>query len=357
MKRQRTVLSRVGIVLGGLGISLALGAASPAVDWPLTAKDAQVLSEFGERPAFSPDGTRIAFIGRSYSDAYEIELATRRTRNLTKDFPHQGIVRIQYLPDGNYLVTAPRRHIGASSRASLEMWFLRKDLAGGLRSLGERPFEGIAVSRHSNLIAWTALDPAPSFKPGESWLKVYTNGTKVRHFVADVTYRDGAAQVVNKREIMKDLPKACGFVELQDFRDKDSEITLSCVGKSAGAGGVEVSVMGYKIDTGRYITYRSAPGEYAEVEGIAPDGSWSTVECGAAQRPGLLDICRLDLVEGGDLRPLVVGTEPGKTHLISNPVVSPDGKWIAFQSGDEKVGEPGDGLGVFIIGVPDTRAR
>lgn len=350
-------MSRVGAVLSGLGIVLGLGAASPPVDRPLAAKDAEILSEFGERPAFSPDGTRVAFIGKSYGDAYEIELATRRIRSLTSNFPHQGIVRIQYLPDGNYLVTAPRRHIGANSRASLEMWFLRKDLVGGLQSLGERPFEGIAVSRAKNLIAWTTFDPAPSFKSGESWLKIYTDGTKVRHFVAEVTYRDGAAQIANKREIMSELPKACSFVEVQDFRDNDREITVSCVGKSAGAGNVEVSVMGYQIGTGRYVTYHSVPGEYAEVEGIAPDGSWTTVECGAAQRWGLLDICRLDLVEGGALRPLVVGTEPGKTHLISNPVISPDGKWIAFQSGDEKVGEPGDGLGVFIIGVPGTRPR
>src|SRR5690606_36982310 len=92
MKRQRTVMSRVGAVLSGLGIVLGLGAASPPADRPLAAKDAEILSEFGERPAFSPDGTRVAFIDKSYGDAYEIELATRRIRSLTSNFPHQGIV-------------------------------------------------------------------------------------------------------------------------------------------------------------------------------------------------------------------------------------------------------------------------
>lgn len=355
MAQQRTMLSRVGLLLGSMGIVLGLGAASAPADRPLNAKDAKILSEFGERPAFSPDGSRIAFIGKSYGDAYEIELASRRTRNLTSGFPHQGIVRIQYLSDGNYLVTAPRRHIGANSRASLEMWLLRRDLTGGLQSLGERPFEGIAVSRRSNLIAWTALDPVPSFKPGESWFKIYTDHTKARHFVAEVTYRDGAARIDNKREIMSELPNTCSFVELQDFRDGDRELTFSCVGRSAV--GVEVSVMSYRIDTGQYRTYRSVPGEYTEVEGIAPDGSWTTVECGSAQKPGLLDICRLDLAEGGAMRPLVIGTEPGSTRLISNSVVSPDGKWISFQSGDQKVGEPGEGLGVFIIGLSNKRHR
>ena len=46
-------------------------------------EQATMLSAFGERAAFSPNGTRIAFVGKSYGDAYEIELATGHVRNLT----------------------------------------------------------------------------------------------------------------------------------------------------------------------------------------------------------------------------------------------------------------------------------
>lgn len=45
------------------------------------------LSAFGEHPAYSLDGKRIAFIGKSYGDAFEIELATGKVRNLTVNFP------------------------------------------------------------------------------------------------------------------------------------------------------------------------------------------------------------------------------------------------------------------------------
>jgi hypothetical protein len=121
---------------------------------------AEMLVPFGGRAAISPDGKRIAFVGKTYGDAYELEIATGRLRNLSGSFPHQGIMRIQYLPNGDFLVTAPRVQFGPNTRAHLEMWLLRKDLSRGLEPLGETVFEGIAVSRRRNLIAWTTIEPA-----------------------------------------------------------------------------------------------------------------------------------------------------------------------------------------------------
>ena len=57
--------------------------------------DAILLTPFGGRTAFSPDGKKIAFVGKTYADAYEIDIATRKVRNLTHNIPHQGIMRIQ----------------------------------------------------------------------------------------------------------------------------------------------------------------------------------------------------------------------------------------------------------------------
>jgi len=69
----------------------------------------KVLVSFGERPAFSPDGTRIAFIGKSYGDAFELDLRTGKTRNLTSHTPNSGFLRVMYLPDGSYLLLGPRK--------------------------------------------------------------------------------------------------------------------------------------------------------------------------------------------------------------------------------------------------------
>lgn len=288
-----------------------------------------ILSEFGGRPAFSPDGKRIAFVGRSYGDAYEMDLATRKLRNLTRNIPHHGIMRIQYLPNGDYLVTAPRVYAGPNTRAHLEkMWVLDKSLEKGLQPLGEQVFEGIAVSRHRNLVAWTVIEP--ELKPNEAWQVGFARPTK--RYMAEISYRDGVPVLAGKREIMATLPKECIFIEPQDFRDADTELVYSCMGAMTGAS-VSISVMGTKLPNGENAVYFRRGGEYGEAEGIAPNGQWTTVECGKQEKGALppLDICRLEFKPDGAISRLVIGTKSGSSQDISNPVVSPDGKWLAFQ--------------------------
>jgi len=71
----------------------------------------QRVLDHGERPDWSPDGIRIAFTQSDVRDtqAYEIDLSTRKVRCLTCKFGKRWLVtRIYYLPDGNFLILAPR---------------------------------------------------------------------------------------------------------------------------------------------------------------------------------------------------------------------------------------------------------
>jgi hypothetical protein len=45
----------------------------------------QKLLDYGERPYWSPDGKRIAFVESNYGDICEIDIETREVRNLTRD--------------------------------------------------------------------------------------------------------------------------------------------------------------------------------------------------------------------------------------------------------------------------------
>src|SRR6266850_6663501 len=66
------------------------------------------LTGFGERAAWSPDDRRVAFMEKSFGDAFEIDLRTNLTRLLTGHFPHAGFLRVQYLPSGDvFLLRAP----------------------------------------------------------------------------------------------------------------------------------------------------------------------------------------------------------------------------------------------------------
>src|SRR5881397_524375 len=57
------------------------------------------LTGFGERAAWSPDDQRLAFMSKSFGDAFEIDLRTRMIRLLTGHFLHAGFLRVQYLPN------------------------------------------------------------------------------------------------------------------------------------------------------------------------------------------------------------------------------------------------------------------
>lgn len=318
---------------------------APAAD----VDDAIPLSEFGGRPAFSPDGKRIAFVGRTYGDAFEIDLATRKVRNLTRDIPHHGIVRIQYLPTGDFLITAPRRGAGPNTRAHLELWVLSHAKQTGLQPLGAPVFEGVAVSRRENRIAWTSIEPG--LKPNEAWQMGFAKPTK--RYVARISYSNGVPRLIEKREIMPALPANCMFIEPQDFRGDDSELIFSCIGRSTGSTPL-ISVMGTRLPDGPTTIYFRRSGEYAEAEGIAPDGSWTTVECGSQAKSALppLDICRLEMVAEGALTRMVVGSQAGSEHDISNPVVSPDGRSIAFQRSLRDDPDIGGGNGIYLLRLP-----
>jgi len=114
---------------------LMMAATAPPDPAPKHVDDAVRLSWFGDRPSFSPDGKRIAVIGKTFGDAYEFEIATGKVRNLTAHLPHQGLLRVQYLPNGDFLITAPRHFEGDKSRWDGELWILDKNGERGLVAL------------------------------------------------------------------------------------------------------------------------------------------------------------------------------------------------------------------------------
>src|SRR5829696_8775430 len=87
------------------------------------------LTGFGERAVWSPDGKRVAFMSKSFGDAFEIDLATRMTRLLTGHFRHAGFLRVHYLPNGDYFLIGARTFtdIRTTRDRDQEMWVMKAE--------------------------------------------------------------------------------------------------------------------------------------------------------------------------------------------------------------------------------------
>lgn len=296
------------------------------------------LTYFGERASWSPDGRRIAFMEKSFGDAYEVDVATKAIRLLTH-YPHAGFLRVQYMRNGDYFLIGARTFTDISTTRSRdqEMWILPANARPGDKALplDHRISEGVAISRTSDKIAWSNTRGQYPDLLGQGESVIYT---------ADVVYEGGQPKLANKKEVIRAHAPEC-TLEAQDFRRNDRELIYTCY-RSPFA-----DVLGIDLVTGERTVYRKLAGEYNEVEGIFPDGEYTLVESSREQaehNSNFIDIWKLRLEPESRDFTRVTRWGEYKGYKASNPVVSPDGRRIAFQSARSK--DPaGVRYGIFVM--------
>jgi Tol biopolymer transport system component len=296
------------------------------------------LTHFGERASWSPDDTRIAFMEKSFGDAYEVDVASRAIRLLTH-YPHAGFLRVQFLPNGDYFLIGARTFtdISTTRQRDQEMWILKADAKPGDRpiALDHKISEGVAISRRSMTIAWsnTRGQYPDLLQQGES--VIYT---------AIIVFDGAQPKLMNKKEVIRAKSPEC-TLEAQDFRRNDTELIYTCYRTPFA------DVFGLELATGKVTQYRKLAGEYNEVEGVFPDGEYALVESSREQleqNSNYIDIWKLKLEPDSKdfTRVTRWGEYPG--FKASNPVVSSDGRRIAFQSARSK-DAAGVGYGIFVM--------
>ncbi len=294
------------------------------------------LTGFGERASWSPDGRRIAFMSKSFGDAFVVDVATKVILLLTH-YPSAGYLRVQYLPNGDYFLIGARTFtdIRTTRGRDQEMWILEAGGGGQPVPLEHKISEGVAISRRTSKIAWSNTHGQYPDQLAEGESVLYT---------ADIVKDGGAPRLVNKKEIMRAKGPEC-TLEAQDFRKNDAELIYTCY-RSPFA-----DVFGVDLATGKVTTYRKLAAEYNEVEGIFPNGEYALVESSRdqlQQNSNYIDIWKLKLEP--DSTDFVRMTHWGEHagFKASNPVVSPDGKTIAFQSARNR--DPaGVGYGIYLL--------
>jgi Tol biopolymer transport system component len=111
------------------------------------------------------------------------------------------------------------------------------------------------------------------------------------------------------------------------------------------------------IPSGKVTALTNTPEEYDEPEGIFPDGKSTLVECDKQNLKGdkYIDIWKLDIGDPSQYERLTFFSDyPG--YKASNPVVSDDGKYMAFQMGMSR-DMAGVGHGIFLYDFEKARRK
>lgn len=297
------------------------------------------LTWFGERADWSLDGKKILFLSKTFGDAMEIDLATKVMRNLTAHYPHHGYTRALYLANGDILLSGPESFDPKKpGEARVQCWLFVLDQSGTKAPvlLGTKCSEGPAVSRKRLHLAWThvAAEYPAEMPAGSSRMQE-----------ADIVYQDGKPRLANQKAIVdsRDLPFKC-TLETQNYRPpQERELIFSAYGYQG------TEVMGIDLVTKKVTNYSKAPGQYDEPEGIFPDGQHTLVECDRQNRKGAgyIDIWKLKLDGSGATERLTYFSDY-LGYKASNPVVSDDGRFIAFQMAKSREAA-GVGHGIFVL--------
>jgi hypothetical protein len=321
----------------------ALQAEKRRTDSPLDhlPKNVEVLTHFGERADFSPDNRQVAFMAKSFGDAFVIDLETRAIRCLTCQIPGAVFLRVMHLPSGDYLLIGPERfeEIGRSRSRDNELWFLSRTPGSRPVKLGRRMSEGAAISKRSTKIAY-AVGPAqdPGLPEGRREIRV-----------AELDPAADPPALRAERVVLTAEAPGCN-PEAQDFFDDDRKLTYSCYEPEGRA-----SVWTLDLATGERTPQSSAIGYYNEVEGVFPDGRHACVESDNQSRvfgdPASfrnIDIWKLRLDGTGKDFTRLTTFNDHEGWKASNPVVSTDGRFMAFQVARTK-DEAGVGYGILLL--------
>ena len=95
------------IIILLLGVPAAMAQRKPGNPLEHLPPNIEILTHFGERADISPDNRRVAFMNKSFGDAFVLDLQTRIIRCLTCNVPGAAVLRVMHLMTGDYVLIGP----------------------------------------------------------------------------------------------------------------------------------------------------------------------------------------------------------------------------------------------------------
>jgi hypothetical protein len=313
----------------------------------------KMVSGFGERPDWSPDGKKILFVGQPMGEVYELDLESGLIFPKTRHYNHYGYTRAMYLTNGDILLSGPIAPFDETDREDRERarnqsWLSVLDQSGNKEPvpLGIICAEGPAVSRHQLKIGWAERHlQNPDLDENTAQL-----------FTAEIVYQQSKPTVKNRKLVFdsKELPFSLGraSLEAQSFvPPNDTQMTFSAYLIKEG-NNTDTYLL--NTETGEVKNLTNSPSYYDEPEGIFPDGKFTCVEHGwSVERPWpMIDIYKLKLDGSGEMQRLTFFSDYAG-YKASQGVVSDDGNFLCFQIG-KSGDEAGVGYGFFIMDLREA---
>ena len=224
-----------------LALTSAIGvrAAEAPVDYLNAEFAVERVLDWGERPVWSLDGTKIAFTKSDVQDspAYEMDLQTRNVRCLTCRWGANGLVtRVYYLPDNSYLLLAGEHLETTTSQLGSD---------GGIATALYWMPTSASMPPHSlqaNAIGEIAINYQPLDDGGIRLAWGVSVGSASQMIVADLVHNGERAALTNRRNTYSspsstsDLPTT--FPETYDFADNGAAVVFWTLEKALSTSGM-----------------------------------------------------------------------------------------------------------------------
>lgn len=354
----RWIVAPLVLALSLASLPLASAARAPApVDYLTASFEIRRVLDWGDRPNWSPDGTRIVFTESDTAQGYAhvLDLADGDVDCLTCKFGPGGLVtRIYHLPDASYLIEA-----GANLLLT-ELYWMPADASAPPQPLGVPASGEVAISRRTTpggglRLAWSSAFSNSEIMTGE-----------LRH--------DGStARVVEQRPVPRPLQADDGLLrygEPYDFTSDDRKLLYWGFAAPADGEMYEVDLETGEVD---YLYRDPSHNETHLLQGDRfgleesnrasdPDGPARGVSglfAGTAGGPagmgGPFDLFVVSLDDPSKVRRLTHISDLGGQANQSIP--APDGRRIAFVVAAPSEGPLAGQSGVYVGEFTKTKKK